>query len=190
MNTQISVARRTLGVVAAGLFAAGCSVANPFSPANASAKNNQDQALKWAQCMRQHGVNVPDPVNGRFIVTSTPGPSGESQISPDSPQAQDAENACKKYAPNGGKNSGPPSQQMIDQATRYSQCMRQHGITGFPDPKVQGNGITVAASPGAFDPTSDQFKQAMKACEHYLPGAGNGTSTQSGGSGGSTKSNG
>jgi hypothetical protein len=177
MNSQMTFVGRALGVMAGAVLATGCTVANPFSPANASAKSNADQmALKWAQCMRQHGVNVPDPENGRITVQSTPGAGGQSQFDPNSQQFQDAQNACQKYAPNGGTNSGPPSQQMIDQATKYSQCMREHGITGFPDPQVQGNGLRVDATPGAFDPNSDQFKQAQKACEHFKPGAGTGKS--------------
>ena len=54
------VARSLAALVAVPLLAAACGVANPFAPANA-ANNAEQMRLKWAQCMRQHGVNMPDP---------------------------------------------------------------------------------------------------------------------------------
>jgi hypothetical protein len=187
MNTR-NVIRVTLALAAAAALAAACGVANPFSPAAASS-NRQDELLKWAQCMRQHGVNVPDPVNGQIRITVTPGPGRTAPASngpvEGNPQFQAAQNACKQYEPNGGNGSGPPSQAEIDQATKFTQCMRDHGIP-MQDPKVQGGGIAFqGGGPGApgIDPNSSQFQQAQQACAKYLPGNGSGKTTTSGGSG-------
>ena len=168
METQI-VPRALVLLGVTLLLAAGCSVANPFSPSSVAAKQrSQDMALKWAQCMRQHGVNMPDPVNGVIRAQASPGPNGEATtLDPNSQQFQDAQNACKQYSPNGGQAGGAPSQAMIDAATKYAQCMRSHGVP-IQDPNTSGGGIAIEASPGAFDPNSDQFKQAQSACQHYL----------------------
>jgi hypothetical protein len=180
---------RALGVLGVALLlATGCSVVNPFAPASAAARQNaEDRALKWAQCMRQHGVNVSDPgADGAIRIQATPaggsggggavsgganganganGAGGADDKAP--PEIQAAMNACKQYEPNGGQAPGPPNQQMVDGATKFAQCMRDHGIP-MQDPKVSGGGIQIVASPGAFNPDSDQFKQAQEACQHYL----------------------
>jgi hypothetical protein len=169
-----NVIRMVLVLAMATALVAACGVANPF--AQAAAKNsNEDQLLRWAQCMRQHGANVPDPVNGRIHVESTARPVAEGA------QFQAARNACKQYQPNGGKNPGPPSQQQLDEATKFTQCMRDHGIQ-MSDPVVQPDGgIGISVSPGASDPNSDQFKQAEQACKKHQPGGGRGTTTNGGG---------
>jgi hypothetical protein len=179
---------RAVAVLAATLFlAAGCGVANPFAPSNASAKQNaQELALKFAQCMRQHGVNLPDPgANGAFINSSgTGGTNGSPQstggpkgIDPQSSQFQAAQNACKQYQPNGAQGADRPSQQQLDAMAKFAQCMRQHGIP-MQDPKASGGGISIEASPGSVDPGSDQFKQAQQACQHLMPGGGQGLATR------------
>ena len=202
-----NVIRMAVVLAAATALVAACGVANPFAPA-AAANKSQDQLLKWAQCMRQHGVNVPDPVNGRITVQNggaggaQPGGSGSGGSTagsggdggnvttgpdPNSAQFQAAQNACKQYAPNGGKAGGQPTQQQLDQMTKFSQCMREHGIP-MSDPQVQSGGgvsIRVSAPPGGpgqgLDPNSDQFKQAQAACAKYQPGGGpNGSRTSNG----------
>src|SRR5262245_53409505 len=105
MKTR-NVIRVALVLVTAMALAAACGVANPFAPA-AARTSSQDQILKWAQCMRQHGVNVPDPVNGQIQirVTAQPGGNQANVPGPDNPQFQAAQNACKQYAPNGGNGN-------------------------------------------------------------------------------------
>jgi hypothetical protein len=165
---QMHSGTRALMVLAASmLMAAGCGVANPFAPSNAAVRDNANQArlLKWAQCMRQHGVNVADPQNGTIRIQATGGPDGSGQQ-----QLQAATEACKQYQPNGGQSSGPPSQQALDSATKFAQCMRDHGIP-MQDPQVSGGGIRIGGGggPNAIDPNSDQFKQAQQACQRFMP---------------------
>jgi hypothetical protein len=162
--------RLALVLASATALAAACGVANPFAPTAAS--NGQDQLLKWAQCMRQHGVDVPDPVNGRIVFHG-------NRPDPNSSQFQAAQNACKRYQPNGGNGTDRSNQQQLDQMTKFAQCMREHGIA-MSDPQVlPGGGISMPRSspaPGqpAPDPNSDQFEQAQQACSRYLPGGGTG----------------
>jgi hypothetical protein len=58
--------------------------------------DEQEQTLKWAQCMRKNGVeNFPDPVDGRIMIT-------RDQVDTSSAAFQKAEEACQELAPAGG----------------------------------------------------------------------------------------
>jgi hypothetical protein len=53
------------------------------------------RALQFARCMRQHGIDVPDPgADGGIRIR---GPE------PDDPRFKTAQQACQQYAPDGGK---------------------------------------------------------------------------------------
>jgi hypothetical protein len=54
---------------------------------------------------------------------------------------------------------------------RHSQCMRAHGVAGYPDPDSQGR-ILIRGGPGTgsgLDPNSATFKNADKACQSLQP---------------------
>jgi hypothetical protein len=64
----------------------------------------RDAALKFAQCMRAHGVDVPDPkAGGGGILIQKSGAGGGSNIDPNSPAFQRAQKACQALMPGGGK---------------------------------------------------------------------------------------
>ena len=132
------------------------------------------KALKYAQCMRTHGVpNFPDPTaDGSFSLTG---------INPRSPAFQTAQKACSKLLPGGGPQSHPASEEEIRTATATAKCMRRHGVSGFPDPIVSqespsslnpanyssisaGGGIIIAI-PKSIDPASPAFEEAARACQ-------------------------
>jgi hypothetical protein len=190
MKIQMGPLARMLAVLAAApLLAAACSVANPFAPSSAAAKSAAEQAqLKWAQCMRQHGENVPDPDSSGFVRIRASGnpnagqgndPSSSSGSSPnpnpssggniaDDPQMTAAMEACKQYQPNGGKPSAQQQQQQLDAAIKFAQCMRDHGIP-MEDPQPQsGGGIKMTGGQNGPGLNSDQFQAAQKACQHFL----------------------
>jgi hypothetical protein len=163
--------------VGCGLAIAGCgftgnsseaaSSGGPQSPAVASA------FLKFANCMRSHGVpNFPDPGSGRGIDIS-PG----SGIDPASPAYQSAQSGCKKLLPGGGPKGPPPAPSASDvhAALAWARCIRKHGVPNFPDPSTSANrglffrGIAFPVGPG-FNPESPAFKQAQAACRPLARG--------------------
>jgi hypothetical protein len=84
--------------------------------------------------MRSHGVpNFPDPTVGGNGVQFLGSGSGNN---PQSPAFQSAQTSCQRLLPGGGPGSGPPSAQAHDQLLQIAECMRRHGISSFPDPKV------------------------------------------------------
>jgi hypothetical protein len=163
-----------------GVANLGSSAASP-SASGSNAKN----ALAFSQCMRAHGVsNFPDPgASGGITVT---GNGGKGGLNPSDPNFQAAQNACKSLLPNGGQIS--PAQQEAFQAAalKFSQCMRAHGIAGFPDPQFSGGGVGITL-PSSVNPKSPQFEAAQQACQSLLPkpNGGAGQTTTGGPQGGS-----
>lgn len=60
----------------------------------------------------------------------------------------------------------------VNAAYRFSACMRDHGVTSFPDPTVRSSpghqSVTVRITP--LISSSPQFKTAQQACQSILPG--------------------
>jgi hypothetical protein len=56
-------------------------------------------------------------------------------------------------------------------AFAFSSCMRHHGVTNFPDPKVKtsANGTSVAIGINPSISGQPAFKTAQAACQHILP---------------------
>jgi hypothetical protein len=114
-------------------------------------------ALAYGRCMRQHGINMPDPqIDGNHIVQ----PSLDRQVR-ESTKFQAAEQACKRYLPNGGEPTGPPDPQRLQQLLAFARCMRQHGID-LPDPQVSGDDQQLPTGMRKDDP---RLKAAEQACQ-------------------------
>jgi hypothetical protein len=70
-------------------------------PSAAEQHQFQQAALRYAQCMRAHGIkDFPDPTNGGLQLKAGPG----SDLDPNSPAFQAAQNACQHFLP--GSNGG------------------------------------------------------------------------------------
>jgi hypothetical protein len=61
-------------------------------------------------------------------------------------------------------------------AFKFASCMRDHGVTAFPDPRVTttpgGGGVAVAQAAPAGAGQSPQFRAAQKSCQGIIPGPG------------------
>jgi hypothetical protein len=157
--------------------------------------------LAFAACMREHGVDMPDPQfqtgpNGGGSLSVTV--NGDPNTGGDDP-VKKADEACRHLIQGVtlGQGNGPGMDPATQEALlKFSACMRDHGID-MPDPQFDGNGGAMlrlggpdgAAGP-AFDPTSSEFKTAEDACRHLMPGGGkdggfsvSGPSSGSGGAG-------
>jgi hypothetical protein len=172
LSTQPRLPARALAVPLVGvsllLGACGSGSKDPATGDSASEK----AALKFARCMRDHGVQVPDP-----------GPQGQIRIQagPGSKARIDAaQKACGHYLQELARTASPAeTQRLQDAALKYAQCMRSHGID-FPDPRVGAGGGVELGGPN-INPHSPQFQQADKACRHFQPDGGKGRATNSGG---------
>jgi hypothetical protein len=134
------------------------SSASPAEPAQVG------DAVAFSRCMRSHGVlGFPDPARGGAIPKVALQRLGVS-----SSRFQAAQSNCRRLLPNGG--GGPTAaqlQQGREQALRFSQCVRDHGLHDFPDPGRDGR-IPDPATVG-IDQGSPRFEAANQACGRYRP---------------------
>lgn len=166
------LATLTAAACVAAVAACGSSVPAP------SASSIARSELRVSECMRSHGVtSFPDPgPGGGFNLNGT-------GINPFSPAFEAAQAVCNKLLPGGG----PPqqaSEQQKEQLDAISQCMRRHGVPGFPDPtttpptslqslrqdysiaeRITGNLFLLV--PKMIDVHAPAFKQAAKACDFH-----------------------
>jgi hypothetical protein len=121
----------------------------------------EDAMLKYAQCMREHGVDMPDPEPGGGIRISGEGLSRD--------QMEAAESACQKWMDmaepedGGHEMSEEEKQSFLDMAA----CMRERGYD-FPDPVFDGGRVTQKIEKGKGDtqpgPDDPSFKKDMEEC--------------------------
>jgi hypothetical protein len=79
-------------------------------------------------------------------------------------------NKPSSSAPTGSSKTGLG----VNAAYKFSDCMRSHGVSSFPDPQVssQGAGVKIAVAITPAIAGSPAFKSAQKRCSHLLPGGG------------------
>jgi hypothetical protein len=67
----------------------------------------------------------------------------------------------------GGSTPTSAAQTAYQQTLAFSQCMRAHGVPGYPDPQPNGNVLITPQDHLAQGSAS--FMAAIKACQHLLP---------------------
>jgi hypothetical protein len=144
-----------------GIASATGKGATATPTASGSAGQAKADGVKFAQCMRQHGVNMPDPKVNSSGGIGIMVPQGTSKSTVDK-----AQQACKQYLPNGGV---PPKMDpaVTEQLRQLAKCMRANGVPKFPDPAPNG-GIQIDGRSG-IDPNDPVFQAAQKKCDKYGP---------------------
>jgi len=175
IRRAIPVAAALIGVA----LLAGCGGSSPRTTSTtAGGQPSGDiatQAYKYAACMRNHGVsNFPDPK-----VSTSPGGKTVAMVVPgavvNSPQFKTAQTACGSILP------GPAKADLAAQARQqqvhkqdllaFARCLRNHGITGFPDPNSQGQLSLQMVQVAGIDLTAPQVRTAALACVPATNGA-------------------
>ncbi len=159
------------GIATAGGAGGGASASPSAAP-----MTDEERQVKFAQCMRDQGIDMPDPEidGGKVTIKMSARPGAAAG----DPQKMDAAmEKCRQYLPNGGERQKPNPEQ-LEQARKMSQCMREHGVPDFPDPEPDG-GIKTQVTPGSkLNPDDPTFKAAQEACDKYAPkGPGGGPMT-------------
>jgi hypothetical protein len=156
------------------LVVAGCgSGGGEGATGEAGANRAQDASVAFARCMREHGVDMPDPrANGQSGDFSFQVPRN----SKGNPSFERAQAACQHLMDRAVKAAGPAPDRdrLLNAALAYARCMRQHGLD-FPDPKADPNGM-VKIGGGGTNPDDPAFKRADASCRRLLPGGGSGPS--------------
>jgi hypothetical protein len=156
-----------LAAVICAAMVAGCGSSD--KPSAEAARGGP--LLKYAQCMRSHGVpNFPDPSpSGGLVVPN--------DINVQSPAFKAAQQACGKLA-QPASGAGGPSESRELQLLELAKCMRSHGVPNFPDPTtsppppssgnvIGGNGWYLALGT-AQERQSPAYRQAAATCQLTL----------------------
>jgi len=129
---------------------------------NAADKDGKDgkaDFLKYAKCMRENGVDMPDPKvdekSGGVMVEAAPGTMGS-----DSKTMDAAIKKCQSLMPP-PPNGGKISEKDKEEALKFAKCMRRNGVN-MPDPTFDGKGMTTQRLDDAGDPK--KFEAAAKKC--------------------------
>ncbi|MFC6882229.1 MULTISPECIES: hypothetical protein [Actinomadura] len=160
-----------LGLAALAFLTAGCGGSGggenesngSATGASAGGGPSADQQLKLAKCMREHGVDMPDPKAGEDAGGITLGGGGMS-----AKKIEEAVKACRTVA--GIPEPKPVSQAEKDKQLRFARCMREHGVN-MPDPKFDG-GATAALPLPSTAAKKQEFDKANKACGSQIGSTG------------------
>ena len=142
----------------------------------------EDAFLDYSECMRDHGVDMPDPV---MVSTDGAGPIGAGgatagqaieitdEFDPSSDEFAEAAEACGSILDDAmGDIEIDPEQQaeMREQMLDYAKCMREQGVD-YPDP-VFDDGGGVSMTVGAVDMDMDEFEAANEVCGEIMDQVG------------------
>jgi hypothetical protein len=157
----------TLPLATLSLVLAACGGGDPTA---ASSDDQRDEfrkaGVEFAKCMREHGIEMKDPtVGGGIRLSAGPGSNNPAEL-------EEAQKACQKIL---GKVKPPElseeqQREFKEQALKFAQCMRDHGID-MPDPTFAGDqgGAVQQRMPEGQGPENPRFREAQEACEKYGP---------------------
>lgn len=158
-----------LAAIAAAALAAGCGSTSPTSTETAAALRSDRGMVRFAHCMRAHGINMPDPFHrqGHEGLSIQPPAHG--------PATTNAYKACGQFLQPSIELKQRGAAQAITPAMRlglirYAQCMRGHAVPML-DPNAAGQ-LSLGNVPGitnGFGRYTPQFHAADHDCRRLLP---------------------
>jgi hypothetical protein len=166
-RSTILVALAALALIGAGgcagTPAASADSSTPAAAAGSTPSTGNEQGVKFAECVRGHGVaDFPDPdASGDFDY-------GVS-VSPD--VWTKAVDACKDLQPPGTLSSNRTPEEQ-DQGLEFARCVRENGVADFPDPVDGEPLINTYKIPSSDRPGGMSILNAAIAkCRDQLAGA-------------------
>jgi hypothetical protein len=188
-RTLVAPAGLALGLLATACGGSPNASADGVASASGSTARNaaetkstdpQQAGLDFAKCMREHGVDMADPVAGEggrvMIGSAVTSDSGEVRSTSGPPAGfEEADAACRHFLGDLiGDGPGQIDPQEQDRALKFAKCMRDNGVD-MPDPDFSGGGIRMTIGvpgSGGITPDSEVFQAAQKACGSLFGPAG------------------
>lgn len=123
--------------------------------ASGTGKTKEDQALEHRKCLREQGLDIPEPKPGQdgMGITIDGGSKGKEEM-------EKAFKACEDKAVGGGPKELTQAEK--DKMVAFARCMRENGFD-MPDPKFDGGAMR--AAPALKPKDMKKFEKANKACE-------------------------
>ncbi|GGM13649.1 MULTISPECIES: hypothetical protein [Micromonospora] len=129
---------------------------------SAAAMSDDERGLKFAACLREQGLDVPDPQPGQN------GPRFNSGAEVDRSKMQAAFEQCREFAPNGGQPRELDASQ-VEQVRKLAKCMRENGVPNFPDPAPDGR---MQPGPAGIEFNDPAVRAAFDKCQETVPNFG------------------
>jgi hypothetical protein len=167
------LARRLRPLVALAILAMISTACSNAPPQGGGGNNpaNHEQAMKFSQCMRDNGVSrFPDPdASGTLTIDQV---ANGSSVNTNTPTFQQALSACRDLEPAGFMGQKRSSQQQ-QAALKFAQCIRDNGVSDFPDPAPDAPLIDTNRIPSAATPAGmSALHAAMQKCRGFAAAAG------------------
>ncbi|WP_327262998.1 hypothetical protein OG444_17090 [Streptomyces sp. NBC_01232] len=113
-----------------------------------------DNAVKMRQCLREHGIDVPDPEPGQDPRGMTLGGDADPQ------KMQEAMKSCGMSTGSGAGRE--PTQEEKDKELEWIRCMRENGVA-LKDPEYHEGGMKSATEIPKGQEKA--FEEAQKKCD-------------------------
>ncbi|MFF9068160.1 hypothetical protein ACF09E_22700 [Streptomyces sp. NPDC014891] len=119
---------------------------------------------EWVTCMRDNGVDVPDPDE-----TGQVDLSGQGLALKKNPKFIDASKKCsakKPAVPESVEAANRPklTPEQIKTKREYAECMQKNGAQDFPDPGPDGYGDETNSGTPGWDQSSAGAQRATRTC--------------------------
>jgi hypothetical protein len=169
-----------IGLCAIGLVACGGGGSGASGDAGSGELSEaalEEGRVEMSECLREHGVDVPDPVAGEkgLMLQKSGKGAGGGGVNLDDPATQEALEACEDEVDFKPPEMSPEQEEeMKDNMLAFAQCMREHGVD-MPDPEFEGGGkvkMRIGGPDGAPDLDGPAFEAAQEACQEELPDGG------------------
>lgn len=156
------------------------------SSAAADKQEAEEELVKWVECMREKGIDIPDPTvdeDGNLVITrraERPAGGGEGPaggVVRLGEEAREAREECgdPPQLAGGGPNEAD-LKELQENALKLAECMREQGIEDFPDPDFSdfgpGAGPQAGTRVGPFgdiDMDDPDVQNAFETCREELP---------------------
>jgi hypothetical protein len=168
----VTIALSAVGLVACGGGGSGASGGGSNGGGDQVAF--EESRVKMAECLRKHGIDVPDPVPGEKGLEIQKGGKGGG-VNLDDPATQEAMETCEDEVGFQPPDISPEQEEeMKEDMLAFAQCMRDHGVD-MPDPEFEQGGkmkmrIGGPGGPGQMDQPA--VEAAHEACQDKMPDGG------------------
>ena len=123
----------------------------------------EEGVLDFAQCMREEGINFPDPT---FDIDGNPQFDNVDVENEDEFEEAftNCEDILRNALPEQFDLDPEVEAALVDASLEFSQCMREEGISNFPDPTPGEFGF-FAFRDAEIEWTSDDVQEAFEICQ-------------------------
>jgi hypothetical protein len=165
--------RPLAGLALIALTCAGCANGSGDTGSGGGRQNatNHRKGVKFAKCMRRNGVSdFPDPpASGQLTIDAI---ANGSSLDTNAPAFRQAISACKDLEPSGFTGHKRNAEQQKG-ALAFAQCIRDNGVSDFPDPGPNDPMVDTRRIPSTDRPGGmSVLNAAMQKCGDRAASAG------------------